>query len=212
MRYIAGPADQILEKQYLFHCDQALEDFCSMFWPCKFTNKKGERCVNVRERHSKGHQNSRGHQFGSGEYVSDFTFDDFGEDWFQQLTTHLSAFQNNLSSTLIQPPSTDELVVTTKLHHMNMTKFYARVGGAQSYVSHTTCFSCLRELAEHPLPCGHVLCTPCIKSYGRPHNELSGSFIMASCPLHDYDTVFSTPWTVYFKPPLAGVRILSMDG
>jgi hypothetical protein len=168
--------------------------------------------VNVRESHVKGHQNERGQVIASGEYASNFTFDDFAEDWARLLQTHLSALQTDLSTHLMQPPSTDESIITTKLHHHGVTKFYQRLGGAQNFLSHTTCFCCLRELAEHPLPCGHVLCTPCIKSYGKAHTELSGSFVMASCPLHDYDTVFPTPWIVYFKPPLAGVRILSLDG
>jgi hypothetical protein len=209
-----GPAEQILEKQYLIHCDQALEDFCAVFWPCTFVSKRGGRCVNVRDRHSKGHQNERGQVIGSrdGTYVSNFTFDDFAEDWFRYLHSHLAAFQTDLSSQLMQPPATDELSIATTLHHLNMTKFYERLGGAQNFVSHITCFCCLRELAEHPLPCGHVLCTACIKSYGKPHKELYGSYVMSSCPLHEYDTVFPTPWTVYFKPPLAGVRVLSLDG
>ncbi|CAO2647539.1 Nn.00g084610.m01.CDS01 [Neocucurbitaria sp. VM-36] len=207
-----GPAEQLLEEQYLYHCDQALENFCAIFWLCTFTNRKGERCANARDRHSKGHQNERGQIIGSGAYKSDFTFDDFAESWGQYLHNHVIAFQTELSNRLMQPPPADELIITTKLHQLNATRFYQRLGGAQPFVSHTTCFCCLRELSEHPLPCGHVLCTPCIKSYGKQHKELSASYIMASCPLHDYDTVFTPPWPVYFKPPLAGVRILSLDG
>lgn len=113
---------------------------------------------------------------------------------------------------MMTSPAADEIVITTKLHQANVNNFYHHVGGAQNFVSHSTCFCCLRELAEHPLPCGHVLCTPCIKGYGKPHSELLGSFVMACCPLHDYDTVFPAPCEIYFKPALAGVRVLSLDG
>lgn len=105
-----------------------------------------------------------------------------------------------------------DIVIITKIHLINVNSFYHRVGGAQRFVSHSTCFCCLRELAEHPLPCGHVLCTPCIKGYGKPHSELSGSYTVATCPLHDFDAVFRVPAEILFKPPLAGVRVLALDG
>jgi len=177
-----------------------------------FRNKHGERCVNFKERHTKGHQNERGLIIGTGPYEANFTFDDFAEDWFQYLRSSLLKFQNSLNSEMMTSLAADEIEITTKLHLDNVNKFYHHVGGAQKFVSHATCFCCLRELALHPLPCGHVLCTPCIKGYGKPHSELSGSYTIASCPLHDYDTVFPTPLVVYFKPPLAGVRVLSLDG
>jgi len=113
---------------------------------------------------------------------------------------------------MILSPAADEIDITTRLHLTNLNNFYHHLGGAQGFISHATCFCCLRELALHPLPCGHVLCTPCIKGYGRPHSGLSGSYTIAYCPLHDRDAVFPTPLVVYFKPPLAGVRILSLDG
>ncbi|KAF2441827.1 hypothetical protein P171DRAFT_418623 [Karstenula rhodostoma CBS 690.94] len=207
-----GLAEQILDKHYLPHCDYALEDYCAIFCPCTYRNKRGEQCVNVKERHSKGHQNKRGHIIGTGPYEAYFTFDNFMEDWAHHLRASLTDFQNTLSSKRMMSPSVDEVQIVSKIHHANLNKFYSRLGGAQCFVSHTTCFCCLRELAEHALPCGHVLCTPCIKGYGKPHSDLSGSFTVASCPLHEFDTIFPEAWDVHFKPPLAGVRVLSLDG
>lgn len=207
-----GPINQILEKHYLDHCDSALEDFCAIFWPCTFRNKRGDRCVNVKERHTKGHQNQRGHIIGTGPYEATFTFDGFADDWLRHLQDSLTHFQKDVDDMKMTTPTAMEGEIETKVHHTNVNKFYHHIGGAQKFVSHSTCFCCLRELAEHPLPCGHVLCTPCVVGYGKPHSELAGSYVIASCPLHDYDTVFPTPWEVYFKPPLAGVRVLSLDG
>jgi hypothetical protein len=147
-----------------------------------------------------------------GPYMSSFTFEDFGESWFHYLQTHLTNMQTDLNTHLMQPQSTNELGIVTRLHHVNIEIFYAHLGGAQKFVSHQTCLSCLRELAEHPLPCEHVLCTPCIKSYGRPDEKSSFSFVMEACPLHQADTVWPVPWQVSFKPPLASVRVLSLDG
>lgn len=208
---LRGPADQLLEKQYLYHCDSALEDFCAIFWPCTFHNKRGERCVNVKERHTKGHQNRRGNIIGTGPYEAKFTFDDFAEEWLQYLRQSVLEIEKGLNSEVVTSQSTD-IVIMTKIHQVNVNSFYHRVGGAQRFVSHCTCFCCLRELAEHPLPCGHVLCTPCIHGYGKPHNELPGSYTVASCPLHDFDAVFRVPSEIIFKPQLAGVRVLALDG
>ncbi|KAI4668760.1 uncharacterized protein J4E78_002588 [Alternaria triticimaculans] len=208
---LKGSAEQILETQYMTHCDGALDDFCAIFWPCSFINRRGERCVNVKERHVKGHQNQRGSVIGSGPYESDFTFDKFYEDWFEYLKHYLIENKSKLDLQMTKSPTTEEDAVN-KLHLANVTGFYNHMGGAKNFVSHTTCFCCLRELAEHPLPCGHVLCTACVKGYGSPHRELSGSFTIATCPLHDHQAVFPTPVEIYFKPPLAGLRILSLDG
>jgi hypothetical protein len=168
--------------------------------------------VNVKDRHTKGHQNQRGSIIGTGSYEATFTFDGFAEDWFCFLRETVLRFQEKLDTAMLTSPAADELEITTKLHLANVNMFYHNAGGAQMFVSNTSCFCCLRELAQHPLPCGHVLCTPCIKGYGQPHRELSASYEMSSCPLHERHTVFKAPWQVYFKPPLAGVRVLSLDG
>jgi hypothetical protein len=210
---LAGPTEQILEKAYIDFCDTALDDFCAIFWPCTFSNKRG-RCVNVKDRHKKGHQNEKGQIIGTGDYVSDFTWETFADEWLRLLQMHLSEYQRNVQygQTAFGPGVDSELNATTVHHHTNVNHFYQRLGGAQKFVSHSACFCCLREMAEHPLPCGHVLCTPCIKGYGTAQDGASGLYTVSSCPLHESDTIFETPWEIYFKPPLAGVRILSMDG
>jgi hypothetical protein len=66
------------------------------------------------------------------------------------------------------------------------------------------------NVPEHPLPFGHVLCTPCIKGYGSP---LEHSLVrMDCCPLHPEEWEKFGPWIIRFKPDFAGVRVLSLDG
>lgn len=168
--------------------------------------------MNVKERHKKGHQNEKGQIIGTGPYESDFTWEAFADDWLSHLQSFLRDFQLESQMQLSSNQSSNELLVTTNIHHANLTTFYQRLGGAQMFISHSACFCCLREMAEHPLPCGHVLCTPCVKGYGKPSEGMTGLYNMATCPLHETDTIFPTPWGVYFKPALAGVRILSLDG
>jgi hypothetical protein len=183
-----------------------------MFLPCMYSNEKGQHCVNVKERHIKGHQDSRGRLIGSGPYEANFSFDSFYDDWFRYLKTYFTSFQNELSSRMILSPTTGETVVATKIHGDNINNFYYRNGGAQKFFNQSSCLCCLRELAEHPLPCGHVLCTPCVKGFGKPRDGLLNSYIIETCPLHSFDSIFPVAVDVRFKPPLAGLRILSLDG
>lgn len=207
-----GPPQQVLEKHYLAHCDEALERFCASHWPCAFRGKNNDRCVNIQGSHTKGHQNAKGKVMLEGPFQSEFKFEDFSDRWFQSLQQHLTAQQADSNAQLMQPLATTELTIVTRLHHAAMQLFYQKLGGAQRMIDHQSCLSCLRELAEHPLPCGHVLCTACVKGYGKPHPNIVYAYAMASCPLHQRDTVFPVPWPIAFKPPLAGVRVLSLDG
>lgn len=65
-------------------------------------------------------------------------------------------------------------------------------------------------IPQHSLPCGHVLCTPCVKGFGK---SLNGSeYSLESCPLHPDDGSWRDAYVIRFKPDLAGVRVLSLDG
>jgi hypothetical protein len=91
-----------------------------------------------------------------------------------------------------------------------MNKFYKDLAPANHFISNSACFSCLRELPEHPLPCGHVLCTRCITSHGT--TGTSGQVSLEQCPLHSSRQIFPEAWHIRLKPSLAGVRILTLDG
>lgn len=193
------------------HCDDALDEFCAIYWPCSFKNKRGEKCVNVKERHVKGHQNLKGSVIGSGTYQATFTAESFCYEWAENLKRYLKKYQAELTLQPM-PSTTNERVLAGNLHLATMNDFYRRAGGASQYLSQSTCFCCLRELAKYPLPCGHVVCTPCVKDYGLPQRGMTGSYQIWACPLHDHDSHFAKPIQINFKPPLAGLRILSLDG
>jgi len=203
-----GPAEQVLDRGYLHYCDDALDDFCALFLPCTFKNRRG-KCVNVREGHTKGHQNAKGTIIGTGVYESDFTWESFETEWLDLLQDHLSHFQSKIQEQSAYNQNATLLVLASTLHHHNINTFFQRVGGARLFISHSACLCCLREMAEHPLPCGHVLCSPCIKAYGHPNHNV---YSISACPLHETSAIFADTWKVAFKPPLAGVRILSLDG
>ena len=93
-----------------------------------------------------------------------------------------------------------------------MVHFYnhSAQGRTDVFISHSTCFSCLFEPAEHALPCGHVLCTSCLKAYGHARGrtvvEIDG------CPMESLSRAQHGLGRIFLKPAAAGIRILTLDG
>ncbi|KAL8723905.1 MAG: hypothetical protein Q9181_007090 [Wetmoreana brouardii] len=209
---IRGTAEQIF-PQYLEHIEAALENFCDRHWPCEYIKPGGgARCVNVRSGHgTKGHQLKSGKVLAVGNYESLFSFESYREtfafDVYAQLTESLWILH-----TKVQDSHDSEANVAARIHATSVMKHFhdhTVKAGAASFISHSTCFSCLFEPPEHALPCGHVLCTPCLRAYGRATEkyvvELDG------CPIESLSKPQNQPWKVVMKPPDAGIRVLTLD-
>lgn len=206
-----GPAEKVF-PEYIEHCDDALDDFCDRHWPCEFTSDRG-RCVNVKAGHNtKGHQLKSGQVLAIGNYDSPFSPQSyrvsFRNDIYAVLAKLLDLLQESTSES-----SQSELEEAANIHRTSVLRnFFTHLRGPKRIVSHTACFSCLVSTPEHPLPCGHVLCTPCVKAYGTSRGKTF--FDMKYCPLDEIDTkaYFESTWPISIKPPGAGVRILTLDG
>jgi hypothetical protein len=157
----------------------------------------------------KGHQNDNGKILSTGAYQSDFHFEDYADVWIDNIRRNLEQIQREVYTETFYRSGLTESQAASKVHLNIMNDFYFQVGDAFKFVSHSTCFSCLRELPEHPLPCGHVLCTPCVKAYGRQAEKTV--IVLDACPLHIAET-WDHPWKIKVKPLYAGTRILSLDG
>jgi hypothetical protein len=195
---------------------EALQGFCKEYWPCSFENKHG-RCSLVKAGHSpKGHQRKDGKILASGEYVSNFDPDKTLREWNENLVQNIGELQRKLESKRLQQDGQksydddDEQAFASEIHSKQTKDFFEKIGNVSNFISHLACFSCLRELPEHPLPCGHVLCTPCVEACGRRSGK--STILIESCPLHSSDTCWVTAWEINIKPHYAGVRILSLDG
>jgi hypothetical protein len=200
--------DVLPEYQQFFI--SALDEFCTMYWPCRFSNEKG-RCVNVHNRHHpKGHQNSKGKIIAAGGYESDgFSARDFGETWTVYIQNELATFQAELKELIDGPGQDSEKDYMWKLHMKHMEWYYGKA--TKQFISHSTCFCCLMAVPEHVLPCGHVLCTRCVKTHGKGRGS-KVVFELISCPIHAVETSWQQPWVIRFKPDFAGVRLLCLDG
>ena len=146
-----------------------------------------------------------------GEYFSEFSFAEhqkqFQYDVFFRLDQLLSRIRERQEETRMP-----EDQAAAEIHcHTVMKNFYAHTmrGRPDTYISHTACFCCLFESPEHGLPCGHVLCTRCLKAFGssRKKNVIE----IGRCPI-DGEGFSHGIWTVVLKPETAGVRILTLDG
>jgi hypothetical protein len=208
---VAGTADHIF-PQYIDHLDAALMNFCDMHWPCQFVADDGSRCVNVRSGHgSKGHQLRNGKVLAVGDYVSLFSFDNNHEDFQNAVYFYLEELLQHLRQRMRNGDSQD--AASADIHKdLVMARFYSNMARdeASAFHSHTVCFSCLFEPPQHVLSCGHILCTPCVKSYG--HRKSKTLIELDECPMETHSSCRNFPCSVYLKPATAGVRILVLDG
>mgnify|MGYP003663593910 CR=1 FL=1 len=195
---------------------EALQSFSKKYWSCGFENKHG-RCSLAKAGHGpKGHQRRDGKILASGDYFSDFDPEKTLREWNENLGQKIDELQRKLESKRLQQAGEksydddDEQAFASEIHSLQTKVFFDKIGNVSNFVSHVACFSCLRELPEHPLPCGHVLCTPCVEAYGRRSGK--STILIDSCPLHSSATRWVTSWEINIKPRYAGVRILSLDG
>lgn len=188
----------------------ALKVFCERFWPCSF-KYKGTRCVNTQQGHARGHQDSDGRFIWDGPYESadNFTEQTFEQEWHKMLESNLDLTRERMSKMMRGEIAMEEQSAATELHLERINEFYSHLSARTNYANHAACFCCLREFPEHPLPCGHVLCTPCVRSFAHRKNTLS--YTMEWCPLHRHE-LWDEEWEIAVKPDLAGVRILTLDG
>ncbi|KAI2617824.1 hypothetical protein GGR54DRAFT_607089 [Hypoxylon sp. NC1633] len=211
---ILGTAARLLKDAYAKVCVSAVENFADLYWPCSFRNPayQGEhgRCCNVKSGHNpKGHQNNEGRIIGQGQYLSSLDLVTFIPEWNNLIRDNLVKLQTAAYELSQKLPGRTDLQIASILHRERVSSFYSSLGTPSAFISHSACFSCLRELPECALPCGHVLCLPCVKTYGR--NTSRTTIELRRCPLHVREIMADPPWLITTKPLHAGIRVLCLD-
>jgi len=212
-RFRKGRVDELFTNYEKFF-DYAMGEYLELHYQCSYVSADGRQCQLVKARHQpKGHQDEQG-IIAAGDYQAAFD-SSFLPRWKGQLRSAVESLHRDFSYELEQASQVEdtnaipEERIALDLHIEYLNHFFEAVGPAASICSHSTCFCCLMDVPEHPLPCGHVLCTACIKAYGR---QQKSTVWMACCPLHREATSWARPAPIKFKPLGAGVRVLALDG
>ena len=147
-----------------------------------------------------------------GGYVSEFSYSNYREIFQNNIYIRLRELLEALHLRS-ENQEESEVHAAAEIHKDSVLdhffKHTAR-GGARNFISHSTCFSCLFEPPEHALPCGHVLCTPCLMAYGKSQSKTVVE--MTHCPMERLISPRHHVWKVVLKPAAAGIRILTLDG
>ena len=166
--------------------------------------------VDIAQHGSKGHQFKNGRVVVVGDYFSNFSFESYQEAFQWDVHSRLTGLLQKLASRVEEGGELEPQVAAETHRDVGMHSFYQHSSQGRSdasFISHSTCFACLFEPPEHPLPCGHILCTSWLRAYGHARGrtvvEIDG------CPLEASNKGF---WRVFLKPSAAGVRILTLDG
>jgi hypothetical protein len=198
----------LFEEHYMQICIDAFNKFSETLWPCSYVNRRKGHCVNVKNRHNKGHQNEKGQVMNSGQYEHPKTFSTFRDAWIDFIKVRVEQTGKRIDQEVPAGMHVPKGSWANEIHRREIQPSYRRLGQAEAFKNHLTCFCCLREMPEHPLPCGHVLCERCVVAHGREKDQ--NTIEIKNCPLEG--SQFPTPWHVRSKPVNAGVRILSLDG
>ncbi|KAK1756460.1 acyl transferase/acyl hydrolase/lysophospholipase [Echria macrotheca] len=214
-----GTALEIFLK-YIGLLEDVLEPFCEEHWPCQQRHPRTQaRCVNVRARHTKGHQTANGKVFAAGEYVSDFTLDEYRKEFLDNVYCCLIKFLDRLEKELKAKEGASERLVASSIHRdMVLAGFFRCVdppeyrGHSGPLTSQSACFCCLLEAGQHPLPCGHLLCTECVMTFGTLDYTTS-AVGLRECPIGSDTCSFTCfPAQIRMKPRSSGARVMSLDG
>ncbi len=169
------------------------------------------RCVNVSLGHDargKGHQDKYGRIFAHGPYISDFSFKNNRKEFHDGIYLHLVHLLNQLDEEVRQGESKE--AAAAKMHRKSLQDFFYRSSSKGRMIvprNYDACWCCLFEAPEHILPCGHVLCTPCLKAYGEDNTRTVVR--IHECPFESPGR--GQPRLIYIKPETVGARVLVLD-
>ena len=191
-------------REPLYSC---LTEFCDNWLSCSF-EQNGVRCYNAKNSHSKGHQSSQGKILRRGGYQSSFDLSAFFHVWMEDIGRKID--RQNFE--LLNQDFGEETQHIHRLHRQVVATFYREATSREVslFKSHLTCLYCVRKVPESILPCGHILCKPCIQALGKDKEH--GWYELDCCPLHPRETRWPERACIRFKPKDAGVRVLCMDG
>ncbi|KAI1204747.1 uncharacterized protein F4807DRAFT_446063 [Annulohypoxylon truncatum] len=190
-------------------CKKAAGLFWHKFWPCTKTSDVGSwPCSNGPDGHQ-NHQYKNGKGHDPGKHSSSHSEEDFLAELEGIIGKRLEDLMKSFSTNEMRQRS-DSISRASEIHQQNVNKFYGEMEGIDHCISHSACLWCLDQIPEHPLPCGHVICSSCLMAVAKPLGR-GGFFWLESCPLASHKS-WEKPWIGVIKPNQAGIRMMSLDG
>ena len=168
--------------------------FRDRHWRCETIGVEGQRCLNYRPGHSKGHQfllmSKSGENCGVvlGEYSS--SYDEI-------------EIMNDLEKAIFQ--------LNSPKNAWLLFPNYARASGINKILSNRTCLLCLSNCPTNILPCRpiqHGICEDCLYR----SRKITNRSTIITLDLCSLGCAFDSPWVINLKPESVGARILSLDG
>ncbi|EGX45761.1 hypothetical protein AOL_s00140g77 [Orbilia oligospora ATCC 24927] len=220
------PADVILQPTGVFDkdiqsvCKIAIDRFLSEGVQCSYVDPvTGDRCVNTKAGHIKGHQRSSGAFLKEGVFVSG----DLGkaEDTVVSIMTTIKAKVHS---------NRQEWRVLVAKHHRANIENLRKLGGYPSpnnkqgvddqakkrndkFASTSVCYGCLVGKPEYRLPCQHVICENCLRDNDPTAPGIGkGTYVHNDCIVCGESGHPEWPFSVQIRPELSGIRVLSLDG
>lgn len=212
-RYVltsTGKPQDLFDQLYALSCSTAVEIFTNRWLRCSYVSRSGKACINSKLSHGKGHQKYSGKIIAIGPFMDPPDLGDFGSEWLNMTREHFVQIESSAQEARTEAgmrSSTREKVVY-ELHRQHLMRFFGDFG--DHIPDRYSCYGCLMEVPQHPLPCGHMLCTSCVRMFGRSTDETTVTIDF--CPFDSKSVRNVNPCSIRFKPDFAGIRILSLDG
>lgn len=202
-------------------CQRAIEQFLNASQPCAFVDSAtGFSCVNTKNGHAKGHQDSCGTFLEDGCFVSgDFDASKFAETIESVVKSMLKDIVdkdlNNSMRAYHLAKRHREILQSAPNRDFwfprSLDPFISPVGSCLS-ASNNPCYGCFFGRPEYRLPCGHFICQECVIDFDQkegtgPHHIA----IHRTCVLCAAPTIMQG-YKIPVRPKLSGLRILSLDG
>ena len=217
---IAPTPDAVFTKAIREDCTVAARALFYRYLTCAYRDPlTGARCLNTRSGHEGGHQLDRGPSNTTLIRPGMFEFGDYTPGEFVRA---IEKSTREFTSSCNQFASTGDRKVWAMQRHKETLQtaprpdFWATASDRdRPYVDNLPCIPCLFRRPEYRMPCGHYLCHVCIEQLQDPQLSAEPSAVAMhwSCPICGMNEP-EDAWPVVIQqvPPLAGIRILSLDG
>ncbi|KAF3808980.1 hypothetical protein GCG54_00011172 [Colletotrichum gloeosporioides] len=205
-------------------CMKAVDSFLIVYRRCGFVDPQtGDRCVNLRYGHALGHQSRTGAILSDGPFVQG-VFDKslFLELIHSTLRKTMESIDEAKAPSMVRQTSWRTLVAErhkAQLSALRQLQGYPRWDSKSERIANNDtlpkiCLGCLFGRVEFVLPCSHQLCVDCLEDFDSTSDDCKypGNHTHIECVICKASGGPNWPFNIQTRPPLSGLRVLSLDG